>query len=351
MNYYLYLVETKKEYTIHLVNALTPLIYEGIASIYNFAKEASPHGDDILIIFQKLLRQIASWNDLIIERETNRILSSIKINNGTIIDDLIKAVIKANIMVLSNTPPEKKNSVNIEHNITTQKFIHCSYLVTARNIYQHPDLFDHTLNDLELKKNQRDTINIIKTSIEDAIRQLLPMKMILETYLDSNIEQVGQIEQIEHHSANKMYKLVNIEKPKQQQPEEPKQPQYEETEKEETEKEETEKEEPKQPQGKEQTADSEPYAKQYDPENIIEVYDNMKQTGGTKQLPQHKQTEPTEETSFKKKSIMRSEKKINYDSLLNDTGTNKFKSFVKDISPTNKNMPKEHIDRQTKFKI
>ena len=188
MSYYLYLVETKKEYTTHLKNALAPLIYEGISSIYEDAKKEAPENDE-LRLFQSLLRKIPSWNEHLIEQETNRILKFSSVTNkDDIIEDLIKAVIKSNIMILTNTPPEKKDNIRIKHDITPAKFIHNSYIEVARNIFQNPFLFYHKCNNYELKKNQRDAIDIIKNSIEQSVRKLLPMNIILQNYLGGTFE-------------------------------------------------------------------------------------------------------------------------------------------------------------------
>ena len=82
------LVEIKNEYTIHLVNILAPLIFEGIQSIYNDAKNMSDRNDEInffpwsnkssidnngfsvLKIFQSCLKSIITWNHLTIDNET-----------------------------------------------------------------------------------------------------------------------------------------------------------------------------------------------------------------------------------------------------------------------------------------
>ena len=186
MSYYLYLIETKKEYTIHLINELTPLIYEGIASIYEEAKNNSNDNEE-LKLFQSLLRKIPTWNEYLIEQETSRIIKNS--SKSDIIEDLINAVIKSNIMILTNTPPEKKDNLQIKHDISTSKFIHNSYIEVARNIFQNPYLFYHKLNSFELKKNQRESYDVIKKSIEQSIRKLLPMNVILQNYLGKTFEQ------------------------------------------------------------------------------------------------------------------------------------------------------------------
>ena len=200
MSYYLYLVETKNEYTIHLINSLTPLMYDGINSIYEDAKNYSADNEE-LRLFQSLLRKIPSWNEHLIEQETHRIVKMS--NKGEIVEDLIKAVIKANIMILTNTPPEKKDNVKIKHDITTQKFIHHSYIEIARNIFQNPYLFSHKHTPFELKKNQRDANDIIKKSIEQSIRKLLPMNVILQNYLGNTFE--NQSDDFENSIPNSDY--------------------------------------------------------------------------------------------------------------------------------------------------
>jgi len=185
MSHYLYLVETKKEYTIHLVNALAPLIYDGISSIYDDAKLNSSENEE-LKLFQSLLRKIPSWNNHLIEQETHRIIKHSTKEN--IIEDLIRAVIKSNIMILTNTPPDKKDNIKIKHDITSSKFIHNAYIEVARNVFQNPYLFSQKFNAFELKKNQRDATELIKKSIEQAIRKLLPMNVILQNYLGTTFE-------------------------------------------------------------------------------------------------------------------------------------------------------------------
>lgn len=185
MSYYMYLVETKKEYTIHLINILTPHMYQGIQSIYDEVKNNVSDNDE-LKLFQSLLRKIPLWSDYIINKETSRILKDAE--KGDIIEDLIKAVIKSNIMILTNTPPEKKDKLRIKHDITISRFIHNSYIEIARNIFQNPYLFYNKYTSYELKKNQREANEIIKQSIEQAIRKILPMNIILQNYTGNSFQ-------------------------------------------------------------------------------------------------------------------------------------------------------------------
>ena len=70
-----YLVETKNEYTIQLINLLTPHFYEGFDSIYDEAKNIIRKGEEkkLLKTFQQFIKRIPSWNQHLIDTETNRI--------------------------------------------------------------------------------------------------------------------------------------------------------------------------------------------------------------------------------------------------------------------------------------
>ena len=136
-----YLVEIKNEYTITLVNILTPLIYQGIDSIYKDSKKIS-NNDNTLKNFQIFLRAVPKWNNDLIENETNRILSNCRCADW--INDLIKAVIKSNIIILTNNSSFKKSS-NIDasyyEEININNFIHKIYIECAREIWNNPYLF------------------------------------------------------------------------------------------------------------------------------------------------------------------------------------------------------------------
>jgi hypothetical protein len=180
-----YLVETKKEFTIQLVNILSPLIFDGMVSIYDFAKKTSKPNEE-LMNFQKLLKRVLHWNPEMLNTETQRILSAS--NCPELLTDLVNAIIKANIMVLTNTPPEKKDTLKITFHIEFSNFVHKTYIETARNVYQNPFLFYHEYTLYDLKRNQRDAMELIRASIKEAIRKMLPLKLILKEYLGSSFE-------------------------------------------------------------------------------------------------------------------------------------------------------------------
>ena len=99
------IVEIKNEYTTFIVNIITPVIYEGLKSIYNYSidthkviseKRKTTNGIDknlsILKIFQTCLKELPTLNNHLIDGEVERIRVEGKCSD--FFDDLVKAVIK-----------------------------------------------------------------------------------------------------------------------------------------------------------------------------------------------------------------------------------------------------------------
>jgi len=185
------LIETKNEYTIHLSNILAPLIYDGFQSIYKKALTIS-ESNDILKIYQDFLKQIPEWNENTINIETNRIIETTKSKEW--LTDLISATLKSNLVVLTFNPnSSKKNKIdsNLYKNIKINKFIHKVYIECAREIWNNPYLLYHEYPPIEIKRNQRDCIIIIKDCIKESIRKILQeyFKNILQIYLGEDLEE------------------------------------------------------------------------------------------------------------------------------------------------------------------
>jgi hypothetical protein len=208
-----FLVETKQEYTTQLINVITPLIYEGLQSIYNEVQSIS-NNDSVLKSFQTAVQRIPKWNNDMINNETNRILNNTK--SYTWLSDLIKATLKANIVVLTYNPTvTQQTSVDpsLYQNIQITDFIHKIYIECARELWNNPYLFYHNYPPIELKRNQRDTILLIKDCIREAIRKLLPVKHILQIYLgeemvtgNNDTQFDKSISEIEEKNLNKLIK-------------------------------------------------------------------------------------------------------------------------------------------------
>jgi len=185
-----FIVETKNEYTIQLVNILSPLIYEGFDSIYSETKKIIKRGEEnkMLKTFQQFIKKIPLWNNNLINIETRRIVSQ---SRCEWLHDLLKAVIKANIILLSNSNPSANGSyiVNSDYlDIPLEQFVHKCYIECARQIYTCPYLFFHNVKPIDRKRNQRECLTIINSSIKEAIRKMLPVQHILKLYLGNDLK-------------------------------------------------------------------------------------------------------------------------------------------------------------------
>jgi hypothetical protein len=189
------LVEIKNEFTIHLIKLLHPLIYEGIQSIYDRALKCCELS--VLKTFQDFLSEIPNWNQIIINDEVDRIKAQLP----SYFDGLLKAAVKSNITMLTC------NNSTINFSPDMHIFIQTIYKEAAREFYNNPVLLYHKYTPIEIKKNQRDALDIIKQSIQDAIRKILPMDDIINKYLEENllinINKVGSPKNLEHNKSPK----------------------------------------------------------------------------------------------------------------------------------------------------
>jgi hypothetical protein len=205
-----YLVETKTEYTIQLTNILVPIIYEGITSIYEDAMKIA-NQDEELKTFQIFLKKIPKWNNSLLENETKRILYISTCSE--LLQNLVNAVIKANIMILTNTHPSNKSSLKINTKFDFKEFIHNCYIESARIFYNNPYLFYHKHSIYDINRNQKDAKDNIKNAIIEAIRKMLPLKMIINEYLgnsfkdESNVNIDVTLSEAEKHNLNNMIKI------------------------------------------------------------------------------------------------------------------------------------------------
>jgi hypothetical protein len=184
-----FLIETKHEYTIHLVNSIYQLIYDGLQNIYEDAKKNAKNNDE-LKIFQIFLSSVPKWNPSIIDSEYQRI---IRLNSlGNTIEDLLKAVIKSNIVVLTNSNIEYNEQLLKELNIQDdfKNFIHLVYIECARSFYNTPFLFSHRDSPIDIKRNQSEILKIIQECVKNAVRKMIPLQITIKTYLENKSNKI-----------------------------------------------------------------------------------------------------------------------------------------------------------------
>jgi len=212
MNVPLFL-EIKEEYTSHLIDTLNPFILEGLKSLYNnsrdIAKEGGDANEQILVIFQKLLKTVDNWTNVEIEKETMRI----KHNSGTVdcLDDLVKAVVKSNIILLSySNTISNIIAQSYYNNLTTNSLIHRCYIECAKDAYNNPFLFLHDVSPMDYKRNQMTIKQNIQSGIVRGIRKILPISLILKEFLANSMNIIDEpnIEQKNNYPITQLDKKI-----------------------------------------------------------------------------------------------------------------------------------------------
>ncbi len=173
------LIELKSDYTTILKQILGPLILEGLQSIYKSAQNVCDK-NNVLKSFQLLLKKIPDWTMETITHELERI-NTLTSNSYPWLIQLVQATFKINILIHDLEPTDQLLS-----NITYGKFIHQIYIECYKIFWRDPFLFYHDYTPLEQKKNNLLVIENIEKAIDNAIRRLLPISMILEKFVGNN---------------------------------------------------------------------------------------------------------------------------------------------------------------------
>ena len=129
--------EARNEWCSRLVSIFTPLVNEGIKSIFNEAYKLcldNKEVDKYLMSFQNLLSRIPQWNNTIIKDEVARIIER---SGCTYLEDLITCVHIIQLKVLTCVRVgnrQKKIDISIPDLDT---FVHKVYIHTARKCYSN----------------------------------------------------------------------------------------------------------------------------------------------------------------------------------------------------------------------
>jgi len=191
------LQESRNEWCARLINILTPLVIEGVKSIFDESWKLCQENDEsdkYLMTFQNFLARIPKWNTSIVDEETNRILEK---SNCGYLNDLISCVHIIQLKSLTCMRvgnKQKKIDISVP---SLNDFIHKVYINSARKIYTNIYLFEKNISPLQIQKHNRELELIIKEQILNTIRENIPVENILKVYLDETIEDDVQVEEKE----------------------------------------------------------------------------------------------------------------------------------------------------------
>jgi hypothetical protein len=187
------LQEARNEWCSRLVSIFTPLVVEGVKSIFNEAWKLCVETDEVnkyLMTFQNLLSRIPKWNSIIVEEERRRIIERSGCNY---LEDLITCVHIIQLKVLTSIRvgnKQKKIDIAIPK---LDAFIHKVYIHVARKVYSNVYLFEKNILPLAMQKNMRELEVIVQECILTAIRESIPTEDIIRAYMDESTEHEEEV--------------------------------------------------------------------------------------------------------------------------------------------------------------
>lgn len=187
------LQESRNEWCSRLVSIFTPLVIEGIRSIFNESWKLCIDNDEAgkyLMTFQNLISRVPKWNANIIEEERKRIVERSGCNY---LDDLITCVHIIQLKVLTCIRVgnrQKKIDINTPN---LDNFIHKVYINVARKCYSNVYLFEKNISPLLTQRNNRELELIVQECILNTIRDSIPTEAIIRAYMDEAVEQEEEV--------------------------------------------------------------------------------------------------------------------------------------------------------------
>lgn len=183
------LSEAKNEYSCRLLSILSPVVIEGIKSIFNDAERLCIENDEddkYLMTFQNFLSRVPKWNETIIEDECKRIIN---ISGCNYLEDLLTCVHIAQLKILTSVRVSQKQK-KIDLDIPKLSvFIHQVYSTFARKLYKNVYLFEKFITPLQYQKNMRECEILCKESVLEVIRNSIPVEKILRSYIDETVDE------------------------------------------------------------------------------------------------------------------------------------------------------------------
>jgi len=180
--------DSKDEWCCYLVDLLTPLIRQGIQSMFQQAWTMCVDKNETekyLMTFQNLLTLINKWNSLTIEEERKRIVQQ---SGCSYLEELIVCVHIIHLKVMTHIRVgnrQKKIDISLPK---LDDFIHKVYIHCARQIYKNVYLFERNIEPLTQQKYNRELELIIQQSILTTVRESIPKEQIIRSFLDENME-------------------------------------------------------------------------------------------------------------------------------------------------------------------
>ena len=173
------LVEAKREYLGQLCLLMCPVMIETFEEMYEEAYKLSK-GRKVLIMYQKLLKEVPNWSDAMSKQHTDNIA-----NRCAWFNDLLAAVFVSCVKILSAVRLSKDNKKISLKLPTNEVFIQMCHNKVAESLYNDPYIYHDSQN--EHSRNDK-LFERFSICIENAVKELIPVQQILQTYMSQTQE-------------------------------------------------------------------------------------------------------------------------------------------------------------------
>lgn len=173
------LVEAKREYLGQLCLLMCPVMIETFEEMYEEAYKLSK-GRKVLIMYQKLLKEVPNWSDAMSKQHTDNIA-----NRCAWFNDLLAAVFVSCVKILSAVRLSKDNKKISLKLPTNEVFIQMCHNKVAESLYNDPYIYHDSQN--EHSRNDK-LFERFSTCVENAVKELIPVQQILQTYMSQTQE-------------------------------------------------------------------------------------------------------------------------------------------------------------------
>ena len=176
------LCEAKKEYLGQMCLIMCPVMIAVFQDIYGEAVKTTK-GKQVLIMFQKLLKEVPNWSNAMSKRHSDNIT-----DRCSWFSDLLAAVFVACTKILSAVrlkADNKKISLKLP---TEEVFIQTCYNNVAKDLYKDPYIFHEEQS--EYARDENLTVRI-SLCIENTVKELIPVQQILQTYMSQETRDIS----------------------------------------------------------------------------------------------------------------------------------------------------------------
>lgn len=176
--------EARNEYLKQLSTWITPPLVEFFRTEYNSIAVKEPR--KAMVVFQSFCAEVPRWNQDVIDANINKVLDNCRCDY---IEELMTAVFIAHTKMLTAirvNSRQKKLQIKIPK---LDHFLHRIFVECARAFWKAPFLFADNVTPIEQQKNVLQAEAMCTEALSGAVRSLLPVKTILQDYLDDGSDE------------------------------------------------------------------------------------------------------------------------------------------------------------------